>query len=120
MDKGFKILYFSVLVTVIIIFGYFYYTVSSENKELKESFNSNIERIKMEKDSIINSTQIRIDSVNLLNVPLHNKIENLIFELDSIGRVKQSIRIIYIDKLKQIDSFQNEQILNYWKSEFND
>ena len=72
----------------------------------------------MEKDSIINSKQARIDSVLFLNVPLMNQIQVLRFELDSLQRLKQSIKIIYQNKLEEIDSFENEEILNYWKDEF--
>ena len=27
--------------------------------------------------------------------------------------------VVYRDKLEEIDSFQNEEILNYWTNEFN-
>lgn len=72
----------------------------------------------MQKDSIINSKKARIDSVLFLNVPLMNQIQVLRFELDSLQRLKQSIKIIYQNKLEEIDSFENEEILNYWKDEF--
>ena len=119
MRKGFITFYTVVLVVLIAVFGYFYFSLSSENKRLKENLNSNLERFKIEKDSIINSKQARIDSLTFLNVPLLNQIQLLRFELDSLQTVKQSIMVVYRDKLEEIDSFQNEEILNYWTNEFN-
>ena len=119
MYKGFAIFYGSVILVICIVFGYFYYTLSSENKRIKETFNSQINSLKIEKDSIINASQNRIDSVSFLNIPLLSEIARLKLKLDSVSRVKQSIRIIYKDKLKEIDTFENTDILNYWKDEFN-
>lgn len=119
MSKGFTILYTVILVVVICIFAYFYVALYSENKQLKETLQYDIEKVKIEKDSIIRSKQLRIDSLTFVNVPLYNEIELLKYRYDSLLLKKQKIKIIYRDKLKQIDSMQTIQILEYWKDEFN-
>lgn len=76
-----------------------------------------VNKARKESDSIIKSKNLRIK--NLLGdvYALHGKINVAQAKIDSLNAQKQKVQYIYINKLKEIDTYSAKQVEEYWKNE---
>jgi hypothetical protein len=103
---------------VFLIFFIFYIQKSCElNKERKIN-RKELEQLKKQKDSIINS---HFQLIKQYDVELKEKtiaIENAKSKLDSLTIIKNKVTIVYKEKIKEVNNFNGESLEKYWENEF--
>jgi hypothetical protein len=85
--------------------------------KLEGVLETQIETIKKQKDSIIKSKLSQIDSLNIANKILVQKIDVSKSKVDSLEKIKRQVRIIYKGKIKEIEGFNGDELKNYWEDE---
>jgi hypothetical protein len=98
---------------------YLWFSEKANTRNLRSSTHKIIEEIKASKDSIIHARTLE-------NANLRNAVKLLDFELqisesryDSLELVKSEIKTVYIEKIKEIETFNSKELEKYWKDEFN-
>jgi hypothetical protein len=86
--------------------------------ELEGIIQNDTERLKKFKDSVIQANYSEIKSIKEENGKLLKNAQQSQLRYDSLELVKREIKIVHVQKLKEIESFNGEQIENYWKDEF--
>lgn len=76
-----------------------------------------IEYFKKEKASIIQAKKFNIDKLLKQNQLLESHISKSKQTIDSLNKVKQDVRIVYIEKINKIKNLNANQIVNYWTNE---
>ena len=82
--------------------------------------NSEIKRLKTIKDSTISKRFLEIKTLESQIDKLDISINRYVNQLDSIEHVKSTVRVVYKTKYKEIETFDDTLMLNYWKNEFKD
>jgi hypothetical protein len=72
-----------------------------------------------ELDEKIKSRELIIQKLRNDNDLKRLEIDNMYLKLDSISRVKNKIKIKYVDVIIDINNMDSQQIKNYWYEEFN-
>jgi hypothetical protein len=97
---------------------YFNASLFSKNKELQQYKDTSLEKLKAEKDSIIQVNLLQIDSLLKASSIKDLTITSANKRIDSLENVKGKVRVIYKEKIKEIEGFSGKQLENYWKDEF--
>lgn len=106
------------LIVGLILCIFFLVQQNSKIRELSKFKETEIEKLKQEKETEILRQKIKIDSLekdsNLkaLNIFSANK------TIDSLQKVKSKVKYIYKEKVKEIEGFSTQELENYWKDEF--
>ena len=87
-------------------------------KELKSESVNLKEKIKAEKDSIIQANYIYIDKLRADINTYKVEIDKAFYSIDSLSNKKERIKIVYIEKYKEIEEFTSTQLNDYWQYEF--
>jgi len=82
--------------------------------------NSEIQRLKTIKDSTISKRFLEIKTLENQIDKLDVSINRYVNQLDSIERIKSKVRVVYKIKYKEIETFDDSLMLNYWKNQFKD
>ncbi len=82
--------------------------VSNIRKELKKDYEEKIKK----RESIIYDLRKENQSKKM-------EIERMNVKIDSLDKVKQKIKLKYVDRIKEIKIMDSEKIQNYWGGEFN-
>jgi len=108
-----RALYISVVLIIgLIIIILFIFPKEDVSKDL-------IEKLKKEKQEIIDKSYNQIDSLKRLNEIQEEKISKANFKIDSLKHIKTKVEIVYQNKLKEINGYDSKQIENYWQEQFN-
>jgi hypothetical protein len=78
-----------------------------------------IEKLKKEKQEIINKSYNQIDSLKRLNELQEETIAKANFKIDSLNHLKTKVEIVYQNKLKEINGYDSKQVEQYWQGQFN-
>lgn len=97
---------------------YFNWSLNRKNKELRNFKDDTLEKLKADKDSIIQARELRIDSLLIDNKIKDGIIADAQTAYDSLQTVKDSIRVVFKYKYNEMDGFTSKDIENYWKDEF--
>jgi len=82
--------------------------VSNIRKELKKDYEEKIKK----RESIIYDLRKENQSKKM-------EIDRMNVKIDSLDKVKQKIKLEYVDRIKEIKTMDSEKIQNYWGGEFN-
>ena len=108
-----RALYISVMLIIgLIIIILYIFPKEDVSKDL-------IEKLKKEKQEIIDKSYNQIDSLKRLNELQEEKISKANFKIDSLKHIKTKVEIVYQNKLKEINGYDSKQIENYWQEQFN-
>ena len=92
---------FVLIELAIILFLLFSGNMTTDNSELNKLLNEQTERLEKSNkqiDKTIDSLKSELNKTNL--------------QLETINKQKQSIRLIYVDKIKSIDGYNNDDIVD--------
>ena len=92
---------FVLIELAIIFFLLFSSNMTTDNSELNKLLNKQTERLEKSNkqiDKTIDSLKSELNKTNL--------------QLETINKQKQSIRLIYVDKIKSIDGYNNDDIVD--------
>jgi hypothetical protein len=108
----------AIAIIVCVVLVVFLIQQRSEINQLEQYRDTSIERIKAEKDSIIQHQLIRIDSLLIDNNSKDLVVDRLNHDVDSLQIARDSIRVVFKYKYKEIDGFNAIDLEKYWKDEF--
>lgn len=106
------------MATLLVVAVIFLVMLKTENNRLNDYQQSELDKQKSYNDSIIKSKNLEIDSLTLLNVLKDEVIEASTANYDSLVGLKDSVRVIYKTKYKEIKDFNANSIVKYWGDEF--
>ena len=90
-----------------------------QNRKLKNEQQTELDRIKAEKDSVIHANELAIDSL-LINLNAKDQIiEFSEGKIDSLQKARDSIKVIYKTKLVEVENFNSNELEDYWRNELN-
>lgn len=104
-------------ISVLLIIGLILVTISFIPK--KDISKDLIEKLKREKQEIIQKNYNQIDSLKKLNELQEEVIAKAEFKIDSLKHLKTKVEIVYHNKLKEINEYDSKQIEHYWQEQFN-
>lgn len=104
-------------ISVLLIIGLILVTISFIPK--KDISKDLIEKLKREKQEIIQKNYNQIDSLQKLNELQEEIIAKAEFKIDSLKHLKTKVEIVYQNKLKEINEYDSKQIEHYWQDQFN-
>lgn len=104
-------------IAVLLIIGMILITISFIPK--KDVSKDLIEKLKREKQEIIQKNYNQIDSLKKLNELQEEVIAKSNFKIDSLKHIKTKVEIVYRNKLKEINEYDSKQIEHYWQDQFN-
>jgi cytochrome c-type biogenesis protein CcmH/NrfG len=107
-----------VMATLLVVAVIFLVMLKVENGRLKDYQQSDIDKQKAYNDSIIDLKNLEIDSLILVNDLKDDVIEIATENFDSLVTSKDSVRVIYKDRYKEVKDFDANSIVKYWGDEF--
>lgn len=114
-----KKLNLNILIWVIIIFSLFLITQCGRNHQLKKDVSNIRKELKNDYEESIKKRELVIDSLRKDNQLKRYEIDKMNIKIDSLDKVKNKIRIKYLDKINDIKEMDSEEIKKYWHEEFN-
>jgi hypothetical protein len=109
----------NVLIWVMIIFTLFLLNQCSRNIELKKEVSKIRKEMKTDYEERIKKRELIIQGLEKDNQVKKLQIERMNDKIDSLDKVKNKIKIKYVDRIKQIKVMDSEKINNYWNEQFN-
>jgi len=109
----------NVLIWVMIIFTLFLLNQCSRNIELKKEVYKIRKEMKTDYEERIKKRELIIQGLEKDNQVKKLQIERMNDKIDSLDKVKNKIKIKYVDRIKQIKVMDSEKINNYWNEQFN-
>ena len=106
-----------ILVILLVIVSLSLVSKSITYNRYKKEYERNINQIKQQKELEIKKANNKIIDLLKKNVILSIEISEANHKIDSLEKVKNKVVIKYQIKYKQIDKYNAEQILKYWKNE---
>jgi biopolymer transport protein ExbB/TolQ len=108
----------NVLIWVIIIFSLFLLNQCSRNIELKKEVTKIRKEMKTDYEERIKKRELIIQGLEKDNQVKKLQIERMIEKIDSLDKVKEKIKIKYVDRIQEIKVMDSEKIKNYWDGQF--
>jgi len=109
----------SILIWVIILFSLFSLNQFVRNNELKKEVSKIRKELKTDYEERIKKRELIIQGLEKDNQVKKLQIERMNDKIDSLDKVKNKIKIKYVDRIKQIKVMDSEKINNYWNEQFN-
>lgn len=97
---------------------YFIISLFKQNKDLEKLRDNSIEELKKEKEQMIDANYKYIDSLKNQIKKYDVIIKNANLTIDSLENRKDEIKIVYIERIKEIRQFNSTELNNYWSNEF--
>ena len=108
----------NVLIWVIIIFSLFLLNQCSRNIELKKEVSKIRKEMKTDYEERIKKRELIIQRLEKDNQVKKLQIERMTEKIDSLDKVKEKIKIKYVDRIQEIKYMDSEKIKNYWDGQF--
>ena len=108
----------NVLIWVMIIFTLFLLNQCSRNIELKKEVTKIRKEMKTDYEERIKKRELIIQGLEKDNQVKKLQIERMIEKIDSLDKVKEKIKIKYVDRIQEIKVMDSEKIKNYWDGQF--
>lgn len=109
----------NILIWVSLIFSFFLMNQCNHSKDLKKEISTMRTELKKDYDDKISKRELIIQSLQKDNKLKKIQIEKMNDKIDSLDKVKNKIKIKYVDRIKDIKVMGSEEIKNYWNGEFN-
>lgn len=109
-----------IVTTALIVCLYFLMSIYRQNRVLEKYRDNSIEEIKKQKEEMIKANYHYIDSLKENIKRYEVEINNANMTIDSLSKEKDKVKIIYIEKIKEIKGFNANSLTNYWKNELSD
>ena len=114
--RNISVILFAIIFVFVCLFAF---RRCADNNQTTDILNYHLNQSKRESDSIIRSKQKRISQL-LRDVRLLSyEVTNARAKVDSLERMKTQVQYVYINKLKEINEYDAEQLQEYWQDEFN-
>jgi hypothetical protein len=116
-----KLVYKSALIILILIiigFAFAFFRINSLNSDLQEEYENRIKQEIERSEQKIKNHRNKILKANLIIEELNFSLKQYEHSLDSLEAVKQEVNIIYKDRVKEVNSFTETEITDYWKERF--
>lgn len=97
---------------------YFLISTYSDKIKMQKSQTEIIEKMKKEKELTIKANYIYIDSLKRELIKSDIIINRANSTIDSLQHEKNKIKIVYVEKIKEIKGYDSGKIIEYWKNEF--
>lgn len=108
----------NILIWVIIIFLLFSLNQCSRNFELKKEVSKIRKEMKTDYEERIKKRELIIQRLQKDNQLKKIEIDRMNDKIDSLDKVKEKIKIKYVDRIKEIKIMDSEKIKNYWDGQF--
>jgi hypothetical protein len=109
----------NILLWVLVIFVLLSLNQWSRNYQLKREISKIRKEMKKDLEEQIKARELVIQKLRKDNDFKRGEIEKMNQKIDSLEKVKNKIKIKYVDIVKDINDMDAEQIKNYWDEEFN-
>lgn len=109
----------SILIWVVILFSLFSLNQFVRNTELKKEVNEIRKDLKNDYEERIKKRELNIQKLEKDNRLKKHQIEMMNNKIDSLDKVKNKIKIKYVDRIQEIKVMDSEKINNYWNEQFN-
>ena len=109
----------SLLLWVVLIFLLFALNQCSTNNQLKKEVSKMRKEMKTDYEEQIKKRELIIQGLRKDNQLKKIQIEMMNDKIDSLDKVKNKIKIKYVDRIKEIKVMDSEKINNYWNEQFN-
>lgn len=109
----------NIVLWILIIFSLFLLNQLNKNYQLNKDISRMRNELNKDLDEKIKSRELIIQKLRNDNDLKRLEIENMYLKLDSISRVKNKIKIKYVDVIIDINNMDSQQIKNYWYEQFN-
>jgi|LakMenEpi03Aug12_release.lakeMendotaPanAssembly.Ray.scaffolds.fasta_scaffold421158_2 hypothetical protein len=109
----------NIVLWILIIFSLVLLNQLNKNYQLNKDISRMRNELNKELDEKIKSRELIIQKLRNDNDLKRLEIDNMYLKLDSISRVKNKIKIKYVDVIIDINNMDSQQIKNYWYEEFN-
>lgn len=106
----------SLLTFLLLSVIYNVFTYSKMRRLESESVNLR-EKLKAEKDSIIKANYIYIEQLKN-DIGFYKKeINKAVYSIDSLSQQKRKLKIVYVEKIREIKQFTSTELNDYWRNE---
>jgi hypothetical protein len=109
----------AILIWVVLIFLMFLVNQCSRNNQLKREMSKMRKELKTDYEERIKKRELIIQRLQKDNQLKKMEIDRMNDKIDSLDKVKNKIKIKYIDRIQEIKVMDSEKIKNYWNGEFN-
>jgi hypothetical protein len=109
----------AVLIWVVLIFLMFGVNQCSTTHKLKKEISKMRTELKTDYEQKILDREKIIQSLEKDNKLKKIEIAKMNDKIDSLDKVKNKIKIKYVDRIRDIEVMGSEEIKNYWYGEFN-
>jgi hypothetical protein len=91
----------------------------SRNNQLKREMSKMRKELKTDYEERTKKRELIIQRLQKDNQLKKMEIDRMNDKIDSLDKVKNKIKIKYIDRIQEIKVMDSEKIKNYWNGEFN-
>ena len=112
-------LYNFILTAILALCLFFWNRTNSEKNELKSLSNLYMQKYKQNSLDIIAKREKQIKFLEAQIVKKQKLIDKSQNRLDSLSKLKAKVNVIYINKVKEINDFNSNQLENYFNEELN-
>ena len=109
----------AILIWVVLIFLMFLVNQCSRNNQLKREMSKMRKELKTDYEERTKKRELIIQRLQKDNQLKKMEIDRMNDKIDSLDKVKNKIKIKYIDRIQEIKVMDSEKIKNYWNGEFN-
>jgi hypothetical protein len=107
-----------ILILIIIGFVLAFFRINRLNSDLQQEYENRIAKEIERSEEKIKNHRNQILKANILIDKLNLSLKQYEHSLDSLETVKQEVAIIYKDRIKEVNTFNETQITDYWKDKF--
>jgi uncharacterized membrane protein YfhO len=109
----------AILIWVVLIFLMFLVNQCSRNNQLKREMSKMRKELKTDYEERIKKRELIIQRLQKDNQLKKMEIDRMNDKIDSLDKVKNKIKIKYVDRIQEIKFMDSEKIKNYWNGQFN-
>ena len=111
---------YNILLTIILATCLFLWNrTSSQKDQFKSLSNLYMEKYKQNSLDVIAKREKQIKFLELKIINNKKLIDQSKQKLDSLSRLKNKVNVIYVNKVKEINDFNSNQLENYFNEELN-
>ena len=111
---------YNILLTIILLVCLFLWNrTNSQKDQFKSLSNLYMEKYKQNSLDVIAKREKQIKFLELKIINNKKLIDQSKQKLDSLSRLKNKVNVIYVNKVKEINDFNSNQLENYFNEELN-
>lgn len=111
---------YNILLTVILVLCLFLWNrTNSEKNHLKSTSNLYMKKYNQISIDNIAKREKQIKFLQLQIIKKQKLIDKSFSKLDSLNKLKTKVNVIYVNKLKEVNDFNSNQLENYFNEELN-